>query len=68
MKTMLPGVYPERAFSTEYALKDIGYALELAREAGVDLSGARNARRLLEKSRDAGFGAEYFPALAKIVS
>ncbi|HEY6820891.1 MAG TPA: NAD(P)-dependent oxidoreductase [Burkholderiales bacterium] len=68
MKAILPGIYPERAFSTEYALKDLGYALELAREAGIDLSGARNARDLLQKSRDAGFGAEYFPALAKVVS
>ena len=68
MKAMLPGAYPERAFSTEYALKDLGYALELAREAGMKLTGADNARRLLEKSRDAGFGAEYFPALAKVVS
>jgi len=68
MKAILHGVYPERAFSTEYALKDLGYALELAREAGIDLSGARNARDLLQKSRDAGFGAEYFPALAKVVS
>ncbi|HZQ73890.1 MAG TPA: NAD(P)-dependent oxidoreductase [Burkholderiales bacterium] len=68
MKAILPGVYPERAFSTEYALKDLRYALELAREAGLDLTGARNARKLLEKSRDAGFGAEYFPALAKVVS
>jgi len=68
MKAILPGIYPERAFSTQYALKDLGYALELAREAGIDLSGARNARDLLQKSRDAGFGAEYFPALAKVVS
>ncbi len=68
MKAMLANRYPERAFSTEYALKDLGYALELAREAGLELSGAANARALLEKSRAAGFGAEYFPALAKIVS
>jgi hypothetical protein len=68
MKAMLHGAYPERAFSTEYALKDLGYALELAREAGLELSGAANARALLEKSRAAGFGAEYFPALAKVVA
>jgi hypothetical protein len=68
MKAMLANHYPERAFSTEYALKDLGYALELAREAGLELSGAGNARAVLEKSRAAGFGAEYFPALAKIVS
>ncbi|MCX7366855.1 MAG: NAD(P)-dependent oxidoreductase [Alphaproteobacteria bacterium] len=27
MKAMLPGVFPERAFSTEYALKDLSYAI-----------------------------------------
>ena len=67
VKAMLRNDYPERAYSTEYALKDLGYALELAREGGLALSGAENARQLLEKSRAAGFGAEYFPALAKIV-
>ena len=66
MKAILPGNFPERAFSTDYALKDLGYALELAREAGLELSGAQNARRLLEKSRAAGYGTEYFPALAKV--
>jgi 3-hydroxyisobutyrate dehydrogenase-like beta-hydroxyacid dehydrogenase len=67
MKAILPGAFPQRAFSTEYALKDLGYALELAREAGLELGGAGNARELLERSRAAGFGAEYFPALAKVI-
>ena len=30
MKAIVPGNFPERAFSTEYALKDLSYALELA--------------------------------------
>ena len=34
MKAIVPGVFPERAFSTEYALKDLSYALELAGDAG----------------------------------
>ena len=67
MKALLPGTYPERAFSTEYMLKDVGYALELATACGLHLSGAENARELLEKTIAAGFGAEYFPALAKVV-
>jgi len=29
MKAIVPGDFPERAFSTEYALKDLSYALEL---------------------------------------
>ena len=67
MKALLPGTYPERAFSSEYMLKDVGYALEIAAECGVHLSGAENARALLERAIAAGFGAEYFPALAKVV-
>ena len=35
LKAIVPGVFPERAFSTEYALKDLSYALELARDAGL---------------------------------
>jgi 3-hydroxyisobutyrate dehydrogenase-like beta-hydroxyacid dehydrogenase len=66
MTALLPGVYPERAFSAEYMLKDVGYALELAASYGLALSGAENARELLEKTIAAGFGAEYFPALAKV--
>ncbi len=53
MKAILPGAFPQRAFSTEYALKDLGYALELAREAGLELGGAGNARELLERSQEA---------------
>lgn len=66
LKSMLPGVYPERAFSAEYMLKDIGYALELAAECGLQLSGAENARELLEKAIGAGFGGEYFPVVERV--
>jgi 3-hydroxyisobutyrate dehydrogenase-like beta-hydroxyacid dehydrogenase len=41
MKSMLPGKFPERAFSVEYARKDLAYALRLARATGVDARGAR---------------------------
>jgi 3-hydroxyisobutyrate dehydrogenase-like beta-hydroxyacid dehydrogenase len=67
LKALVPGVFPERAFSSEYMLKDVGYALEVAADCGLALSGAENARALLEKSIAAGFGAEYFPALAKVI-
>jgi 3-hydroxyisobutyrate dehydrogenase-like beta-hydroxyacid dehydrogenase len=66
MKAMLPGVFPERAFSAEYALKDLSYALELAAGAGIELPGAQNARALLERAIAAGHGAEYFPVLARL--
>jgi 3-hydroxyisobutyrate dehydrogenase len=35
LKAIVPGNFPERAFSTEYALKDLSYALELAKDAGI---------------------------------
>ena len=68
MKAMLKGDYPEKAFSSEYALKDIRYALRLAEEAGLFLYGADNAKEILKRSIRAGYGKEYFPALAKIVA
>lgn len=66
MKAMLPGVYPERAFSVEYAAKDNGYALDLGRETGVRLRGAELLADILEEARAAGFGAAYWPVIAKI--
>lgn len=68
MKAMLPGDYPEKAFSSEYALKDIRYALRLAEEAGMFLHGADNAKEIIKKAIRAGHGKEYFPALAKIIT
>lgn len=67
LKAMLKGDYPERAFSCEYALKDIRYALRLGEEAGLYLNGADNAKETIKKAIRAGYGKEYFPALAKVV-
>jgi 3-hydroxyisobutyrate dehydrogenase len=67
MKAMLPGAYPERAFSVEYAAKDNGYALELGRETGVTLRGAELLAARLEEAKAAGLGAVYWPAIARIV-
>jgi len=67
VKAMLPGVYPERAFSVEYAAKDNGYALELGRETGVRLRGAALLAELLQEAREAGLGAAYWPAIARLV-
>ena len=45
MKALLRDDFPERAYSVEYALKDLGYALDLAKETALELRGAQNARR-----------------------
>lgn len=67
MQAMLPGAYPERAFSVEYAAKDNGYALELGRETGVRLRGAEVVAALLDEARAAGYGGHYYPVIAKLV-
>jgi hypothetical protein len=65
LKAIVPGVFPERAFSTEYALKDLSYALELAREAGIRLRGSELIGTILQEAIDAGSGDNYFPVIAK---
>jgi 3-hydroxyisobutyrate dehydrogenase-like beta-hydroxyacid dehydrogenase len=65
MKALLPDEFPERAYSVDYALKDLAYALEFAQQAGVDLPGARRARSILQRAKDAGYGDRYFPVLVK---
>jgi 3-hydroxyisobutyrate dehydrogenase len=65
MKAIVPGNFPERAFSTEYALKDLSYALELASDAGLKIRGAELIGTVLQEAIDAGSGDNYFPVIAK---
>lgn len=65
MKALLREEFPERAYSVEYALKDLGYALDLAKETALELRGAQNARAALERAKSAGYGGKYFPVLVK---
>ena len=67
IKAMLPGVFPERAFSAQYALKDITYALECAAEAGLELAGAELARARLQQAIAQGFGEQYWPVIARVI-
>jgi 3-hydroxyisobutyrate dehydrogenase len=68
LKAIVPSVFPERAFSTEYALKDLSYALELAGDAGVKLRGAELIGTILQEAIDAGSGENYFPVIAKLIA
>jgi 3-hydroxyisobutyrate dehydrogenase len=67
MKAIVPGSFPERAFSTEYALKDLSYALELADDAGIKIRGAELIGQVLQEAIDAGSGGAYFPVIARYV-
>jgi hypothetical protein len=65
MKAIVPGHFPDRAFSTEYALKDLSYALELASDAGIRIRGAELIGQILQEAIDAGSGDAYFPVIAR---
>lgn len=67
MKAVLPNTFPERAFSTDYMRKDLGYALELAADLGTKLHGAELASRLLHEASKAGFGDFYWPVVSRVI-
>lgn len=67
MKSVLVDRFPDDAFSTLYALKDLSYALELAQEAGVEAVGAVTVGQLMERAAEAGFTAEYFPVMRRML-
>ncbi len=67
MKAMVPRVFPERAFSTRYAIKDLSYALELADEAGLDLAAAKLTMDRLQETVRQGFGDEYHPVVLQVI-
>ncbi|CAB3849287.1 NAD(P)-dependent oxidoreductase [Achromobacter anxifer] len=59
--------YPEKTFPTEYAIKDILLALELARQGEVDARSAKLTHDLLERTRAAGYVKEYYPVMVKLI-
>ncbi len=67
MKAMVPDNFPDRAFSVEYARKDLSYALDLANDVSVRLRGAKVVEEVLRETSAAGFGGAYFPVLARVV-
>ena len=67
LKAIIPREFPVRAFSVEYALKDLQYALELAADAGVDAAGARRVETLYHQAIAAGLGAQYHPVVSRLL-
>ena len=67
MKSMLPRVFPEHAFSTRYAMKDLSYALEMAEAAGVDVAGAQLTMQRLREAERQGHGEEYHPVVLQVI-
>jgi 3-hydroxyisobutyrate dehydrogenase len=67
MKSMLPRDFPERAFSTRYAIKDLSYALDMAAECGLAAPGAELTMQRLKASEQAGNGEKYHPAVLQLI-
>jgi 3-hydroxyisobutyrate dehydrogenase-like beta-hydroxyacid dehydrogenase len=64
---MLQGEFPTRVFSADYAAKDLSYAMQLARELGIELAGAETTNLLLAETNRRGYGQEYYPAVIKVI-
>jgi hypothetical protein len=67
MKSMLPRDFPERAFSTRYAIKDLSYALEMAAASGLAVPGAELTMQRLKASEQAGNAEKYHPAVLLLI-
>lgn len=67
MKAVLPGEFPEGAFSVTYALKDLSYALELAESGGVNARGAKLVSELFGEAQTRGWGEHYHPVIARVI-
>ncbi len=66
-KAMLPREFPVGGFPPEYAVKDISYVLELARETGVSAQVPALASRYYQAAIAGGLGGRYFPVVVEVV-
>ncbi len=67
LKAMLPREFPEKAFPSHYVLKDLGYAMALAEENGVDPKLPKLAAEYYQRAIDAGLGDKYFPVIVDLI-
>lgn len=67
VKAMVPRSFPEKAFPMPYAIKDLGYTIELAEQMGVEPRLPRVAAEYYQAAIDAGIGEKYFPGIIEVV-
>jgi 3-hydroxyisobutyrate dehydrogenase-like beta-hydroxyacid dehydrogenase len=67
LKAMVPRTFPEKAFPAPYVLKDLGYAIELAEQMGVEPKLPRLAADYYRAAVDQGLGDKYFPVVVEVV-
>lgn len=66
-KAMAPRDFPTKAFPSTYALKDLGYMIELAAEMGLEPRMVNRAAEYYKAAVDQGIGEKYFPAIIEVV-
>jgi 3-hydroxyisobutyrate dehydrogenase len=57
--------YPQQAFSVRYAIKDLSYARELAKENGIDARCAELMHQVFEEAVARGDGDRYTPVIRR---
>jgi 3-hydroxyisobutyrate dehydrogenase-like beta-hydroxyacid dehydrogenase len=67
LKAMVPRQFPEKAFPSPYVLKDLGYAITLAEQTGVEPRLPRLAAEYYTAAVNQGLGDRYFPAIIEVV-
>ena len=65
--TMLVDEFPAKAFPTDYAIKDLALALQLAGDSGIPANAAGQTMELLKRTHDAGLGDAYYPVMIKVI-
>jgi 3-hydroxyisobutyrate dehydrogenase-like beta-hydroxyacid dehydrogenase len=66
-KALVPNSFPDNTFPTDYAIKDIKLALELAEQGGIGARSAELTAALLQKASRAGFSKAYYPAMINLI-
>lgn len=67
MKAILTGEFPTRAFSVEYARKDLSYALAMAKEMGIPVVGAQAVDDAFDHAIAGGQGEKYWPVISRTI-
>jgi 3-hydroxyisobutyrate dehydrogenase-like beta-hydroxyacid dehydrogenase len=68
IRHLLAGDFPPATFPTRYARKDIGLALELADELGIDARCARTTSTVFDEAIESGYGDDYYPVILKLLT
>ena len=59
--------FPEKAFPCPYTLKDLGYAIDLAEQTGVEPRMPRLVAQYYQEAIDRGLGDKYFPVVVEVI-